>query len=434
MSFLRSSSDIVNAVLRKSGELESSSSPFYTAALEYIDQVHKGIIAGGNEFDIDIADAWLWAKSPRDIIINLVPPVTTGTVTLTLGSTAGTFSSAPTVSQKGNYLKIEARDEYFRIVSHTAATTSFTLDKAYTEASGTFNFKSIQLEYDVVDDTIIIDSTNNKLDFTADAAVAYTATLTSASYSPTAFATEVETQMDALATADVAVSWNANTRKFTISSATSTTFSLRFATGTNALISCAAVLGFNDVDQTAATSYTSEYSLNAISRFIQPFVMYRKSDNLWSSREEDGKVFAISENDLLRKHPLSELRNGIPTRFAETYRSPNGIVRVRFNKFVDNISRVEVPYIPVPRTLQNNTISRPLVPEEYCSLLVFGASYYIMLDKSDDKAQTNFSLAAQKLKSLQKANRKGIALAGKYWGELIPRAGQVDRFKRYFST
>src|ERR1043165_2396903 len=98
MANYRSTNDLKLAVLKKCGELLDSTSDYDARAVEYLTAAHQNLLAGGNEFGIDCGEDWAWAKASRPIVLTLQAPYDTGSVTLTAGSTAGTFSIAPTDS------------------------------------------------------------------------------------------------------------------------------------------------------------------------------------------------------------------------------------------------------------------------------------------------------------------------------------------------
>lgn len=64
-------------------------------------------------------------------IIQTVPDTTTGTISLAVGSTALTFSSAPTVSVTDYFLKVEGDSNWYRITSHVASATAAVIEPAY---------------------------------------------------------------------------------------------------------------------------------------------------------------------------------------------------------------------------------------------------------------------------------------------------------------
>ena len=145
-----STSDIVKGALQRAGEVTNGNSTYHQLVLKYINQVYLSILSGSNEFDIDAGIAWSWAKAEdaKSIILEIVQD--TGTVSLTNGSTSGTFSSAPTLSMVDRYLKINDRPEFFKILAHTAAATAFTIDVNYSDDTGSaLDFKAIPIIYDL---------------------------------------------------------------------------------------------------------------------------------------------------------------------------------------------------------------------------------------------------------------------------------------------
>lgn len=158
----KKSSDILKGALRRAGEVTNGNSKFKDFALESLNAVYLAFLSGSNEFELDLGAIWPWALSERPKVITLLPPIEDGSVSLTKGSSAAVFSTAPTVSVKGHYLKVEARPEFFLILAHNANETAFTLDVGYTEnTSAAINYKVIKLDYSLGDDVLrIADSFN----------------------------------------------------------------------------------------------------------------------------------------------------------------------------------------------------------------------------------------------------------------------------------
>lgn len=311
MANLTTTSDILLSTLSRVGELESSSSPYYTKALEYINEIYLKILGGANVFDLDMGEPWVWAKSQYPGVLQLNPVNDTGTVTLTKASTSGTFSSAPSTSMAGYYLKIDDRPEYFRIATHTASATAFTLDAAYTDTSGSgLTFKAIPLNY----------------------------------------------------------------------------------------------------------SLTS-----SVLRLFEPMVVYRDQGVL---ADEDGKIYGIDLNSLKKEYPLTRLEQGVPTRFAQFY-DTDGTISVRFNKYVETETRVEYEYIPIPTALTASPDLTPLIPREFREALVYGAAYFLCLDKDDSRADSYLQITQAVLRAMMKANRKELKDYGLNRGRLLPRYEQV---------
>lgn len=73
--------------------------------------------------------SWNWRI--KDAIIQVEADRTTGTVTATFGSTTITFSSAPTVSVAGYWIKFSDTEDWYIVSTHTASSTTAVLTKGY---------------------------------------------------------------------------------------------------------------------------------------------------------------------------------------------------------------------------------------------------------------------------------------------------------------
>jgi hypothetical protein len=150
--------DLRKLALKQAGELIDGSSDFDSLSdegngvkeLEYINNLYKFLHYGGSEISVESSDPFDWLKANSPELITVIPDYETGTISLTNNSTAGTLSTAPTGfgSFLGYYLKIQGRETFYKISAHTADATSVTLDQVYLEATGaTLTFKLIKLDY-----------------------------------------------------------------------------------------------------------------------------------------------------------------------------------------------------------------------------------------------------------------------------------------------
>ena len=71
---------------------------------------------------------WPFFRATTPLIVQTVPDITTGTVSVTDGGTAATLSSAPAASTANSFIKFASSEDWFRITAHTAATTGLTID------------------------------------------------------------------------------------------------------------------------------------------------------------------------------------------------------------------------------------------------------------------------------------------------------------------
>lgn len=436
MSQFRTSADYLDAILTRAGEPTSGTSSFESDAKLYLNKIHHIILAGGSVFDVDIDETWTWARARNPITIELQAPYSTGSVSLTNESEAGTFSAAPAASLKdwhfqitsGNTVLGTSNPEIYRIKSHTAGATAFELDSAFVgNTASAATFKAFKLDYQIMPSYLYVDSTNNKLDFfDGTAQTQLTATLTAGSYTPAQLATHVATQITSPSAANWTGSYDTDTNLFTFTSDLSggaVRQGWLGATGTNSGKSALALLGFDCLD-TAATNTAAlagTYVLGGISRMIEPFRVFGQY-NL--------TIDGVDNLKMADDYPLSDTREGLPTRFTRLYEDASGRIWVRFNRYPKNPTKIEVEHVPVPRDLQDNAVSIPLVPRKYSDILEYGAASFILIDKENDKASTYATLAAKQLKAMQNNNRAELYKTGSSFGEIIPRMDNTTGGRR----
>lgn len=427
MAQFRTSADLLDSILRRAGEVTSGTSDLESDSLEYLNRIHHTIIAGGNEFDTEVDEPWIWARSETPMILELQPKQNTGTVSLTQGSEVGTFSSAPSVSLEGWHIRLSGRDAIYKIAAHSAASTSFELDGPYAESTGSaLLFEAFKLDYELVPSHVVVNSRNNKIDFMKTSPTVLTATLTAGTYTPSALATHVATQITTAASGPtITGSYSSITRKFTFTSnlAGPTIFTLAPVSGTNSDFSAHKLLGFDDENQSGAATYTSQYALGGISRLIEPIRIYGRTDKY-------GNIDSLDPISMQKRYPLPTVEEGFPDRFAKIEEGPDGRIVVRFNRYVKEKTRIEVEYIPVPRDIKDNTISVPKVPRKWSEILEYGAAAYLLLDKEDNKSQAYMQLAKAKLRAMQKQNRSELERTSGDFGSIVPRADLTSAPRR----
>jgi hypothetical protein len=148
---LKFSGEILDDILTRAGELNDGTSDFHVQALIYLNRAAKAIYRGGGEIDKDIHEDWLWQKQTATLILE--PKITAGSVIVTRNSNIITFSSPPAASVAGWFFKTDIHSDWFKILTHTAASATATLDSVYTGQNGSgLAFKLIKLEYDLAVD------------------------------------------------------------------------------------------------------------------------------------------------------------------------------------------------------------------------------------------------------------------------------------------
>lgn len=427
MAQFRTSADIIDSILLRAGEPTGGTSAFESRALEFLNRIHHVIIGGGNEFNIECNEVWPWAKASAPMVLELQPKYNTGTVSLTNGSEAGSFSSAVTDSKAKWYLQLNGRAGLFRLASHAAGATAFELDGAYDgETGATLNYKLFKLDYELAPSYITINSKNNKLDFEETASSELTATLTNGSYTPGDLATEIDTQLTSAGASAYTITYDSDTRKFTLASDRAgggNTFKLLCASGTNAKKAAWETLGFDIEDQADAASHESSYILGGVSRLIEPAKIYKGA-------AKEGNIYGTDAARFHRDYPLVKVEEGYPTRFAKIIEDAEGAITVRFNKYPEEVTRIEFDFIPVPIDIKDNAVSVPKVPRKFIDILEYGASAFLLLEKEDSKWETFHQLAGSKLEAAIGAHRHEIQKTGEHFAQTVARQDLLDEPRR----
>ncbi len=435
MAQFRSTADILDLALQKAGEVTNGNSAYETQALNYLNRVHLALIAGGTipvgkDSTVQIDEVWPWSKAKCPILIELQPKYTTGSLTLTTGSEAGVFSSAPAASLKGYHLTVDGRSEWYKISSHTAGATAFEIDGAYADTTGAgLTYRAVKLDYDLVPDFIVVNTGNNKIQFSKAAGVVLTGTLTAGTYSPADLATHVATVMTAAAGGPtITGAYSTVTRKFTLTSdlAAATSFYV-VGNGDQAGFSIHKNMGYDDIVSTASSAtQTSVYVLGGICRLIEPLKIHKGSAGM--------SVFGLDTESFQRDIPLTLVEEGYPDRFTVIKEATDGTLTVRFNRYPVDKTRIEVEHVPVPRDLKDDSNSIPLVPRKHVDVLEDATVFYIMLDKSDDRATLYASLLQGKLSAMIAQNRGSLLRSGKDFGQIIPRRDLTMYKRKLFPT
>lgn len=425
MAQFRTTADLVDAVLSKAGESTSGTSPYEADALTYLNKIHSGLIGGGLVFDKNVNEDWTWARARHPFTLELQPKQNTGSITLTQGSDAGTFSSAPTVSLEGWYLRETGYTTIYRIMQHTASSTAFELDAFYVGTSGSGkSFEAFKLDYEVVPSHLYIETgINDKLDFIRTGSTEATATLTAGAYTPTALAAHVATVVGTAAGGGsvYTCTYSTITRKFTLTSdtASSDVFKFLCATGTNVARSAWPTLGFDYTDDAAtADTHISTYALGGVSRLISPARAYKH--NLYA-----GMICALESRTFEESYALHATREATPRHFTILREGADGLITIHFNSYPAEKIKLELPVIPVPMDLKDNAASIPLVPRKYADVLEYGAAYMVCLDKEDDKSQSFMTLAQAQLALMQTEHRAQLKRTDPQFGEMTARHDQV---------
>ncbi|MCI0481375.1 MAG: hypothetical protein L0213_07290, partial [Candidatus Dadabacteria bacterium] len=148
MANLQFSADILSDILFRAGEKTDGTSDYAAQALVYLNRAYRALYMGGGEFSNDSREQWYWMEESDSGVGVIEAVIRTGTVTVTRGSTAITFSSAPAVSVADYRFRVDGDEDMYRVASHTAASTAATLAVEYTGETGAGkNFRLMKFEY-----------------------------------------------------------------------------------------------------------------------------------------------------------------------------------------------------------------------------------------------------------------------------------------------
>jgi hypothetical protein len=150
---LATAQDIVSQALRFAGEVTDplpavTASEYRPKALEYVNRLYLACVAGGNEFDVEMAEPFPWAISQTPGILNLRPGIDV-IASLAQGALNGTLSTAPVdqygnqVSIQGSFIQFENYSDMYIVTSHIAGQTAFTVDASYLNPTQTNSNASV---------------------------------------------------------------------------------------------------------------------------------------------------------------------------------------------------------------------------------------------------------------------------------------------------
>lgn len=422
MAQFRTSADILDEILLKSGEPTNGNSPFESRAVTYANKVHHAIIGGGNIFNINVDEPWVWARARAPIVIELLPAYSTGSVACTLDDINVVLSTAPADSLEGWHFQINGTGTVYKIMQHTAASVNMVLDSPFVDVSNSYNYRAFKLDYEILPSHMYIDNSNDKIDFMEATAATVSATLTHGSYTPANLISHIANRCQAAGTKTYSGSYDSVLKQFALTQ-TGTMFSVLPVTGTNYKRSGMLNAGFDILDYTGAQSYTSTYTPNQVARLIEPF-------KLFTTDRMQPFIYSTDPIKMQEDSPISMTTEKIPDRFVRLSESNTGIVWVRFNAYPKYKTKAMIDWVPQPVDLQDNRASFPLVPRGDVDALIHGACAFIAWDKEDSKWQGFVDLTKSGLAAMKTKNHGELSRTGEFFAQIVPRLDYTMAQKR----
>lgn len=428
MAQFRTTADILDEILQKAGEVTNGNSPYESLALTYANKVHHAIIGGGNIFNIDVNEPWVWARSRFPIVLELQPAYVSGTITCTQDDINVTFSDAPSTSVEGWHFQVGGCSTVYKITQHTGGLAQAVIDSSFVDASGSYNFRVFKLDYEITPAYMYVDNSNDKIDFQETAATTLSTTLVHGSYTPGNLLNHVIAKLGAVGTAAYGGSYDTVLQSFNVTASVS--FKMLAATGPNKKRSSLPLLGFDQLDQTGAQTYTSTYTPNQVSRLIEPFKLFNFDRGL--GYDSEPFIYSTDPIKMQEDYPISQTRQRVPDRFVRIMEENDGTVWVRFNAYPANKTKTLIDWIPQPIDLQDNAASVPQLPRTDIDTLIHGAAAFIAFDKEDTKWEGFVSLTKAGIEAMNKKNRSLLFHTGETFAQQVPRLDLASK-RRLFN-
>ncbi len=373
---------------------------------------------------MNVDEPWVWARARNPIVLELQPAYITGAVTCTNGDINITFSTAPSTSLEGWHFQAMGKSTVYKITYHTAASSAAQLDSSFLNDSGNYTFRCFKLDYEVTPSYMTIDNTSDRIDFVEvdTAATTLAVTLTHGSYTPNNLISHLIAKVGAVGTAAYGGSYDSVLGEFNVTCSQVVNF--LGASGANVRRSGLQLFGYDQLDYTAAQSYTSTYKTNQISRLIEPFKLFA------TAMKQSPFVYSTDPIRMQEDYPIALTMERIPDRFVRLTEESDGTIWVRFNSYPQVVTKVALDWIPQPIDLQDNSASVPKLPRADVDTLIHAASAFIMYDKEDSKFDSMIALAKAGLNAMKKKNHGVLFRTGEFFGQQIPRADLDQKFRK----
>lgn len=438
MANFRTTADYVKSILQLAGEPTSGSSGYQDKALEHLNSIHRTIIKGGNEFNVEVDEVWPWAVDPYPVQLKLEAPLkTTGSVS---NNSTLAFITAPTDADGTSldltnwYIKFDGHNEVYRVDRHATGLTTLGLSSAWLGATtNPISMTVFKLDYELVPNTISVRAGVNDTIYFAEttAKTLLTEAIAPSTYSISSYISTIAAEMTAEGASTYTGAYDNDTRKYTITSDGAGGDNVFYLIGDNALEQTAIRqkafnktigLGVQDVLGTTVSGNTSkiesEIPVGATARIIAPIMLH-------TSNGQD-QITGMDIISLGNEYPIVKAQERDPDRFALIDETAEGIITIRLNSYPTERRLMDVYRVPMPVDLYNTTGSLPLVPRDYSKVLEYGAAAYLLMEKEDTKFQQYFQLAGQVLQAMMTNNRKNAKRMNPRFAETVAREDKLS--------
>jgi len=158
--------------------------------------------------------------------------------------------------------------------------------------------------------------------------------------------------------------------------------------------------------------YKTEYTLATdVLRLVSP---------MRSWQENHSEVEGMSIISLDRRWPTRIIDSGVPDAFAHIDEQ-----LVKFSHYGGvtgtKLIRLEYPYLFIPADLTDATGSVPAMPQHYRRILSDIGTFFLMLDKNDNRADAIGLASREGLRAMARDQRTRMMAFGRDYGKVMPR-------------
>lgn len=386
---VQTTSVLKKSVLFRVGELTDGTSPYDSKALEYINQIYRSVLAGGNEFEVELGQPWSWARSVAPGTLVLKPQYETGSISVVNGSASATLSSAAAISLAGQWLKVTGRPEVFRISAHSAGSASITLDTPYTDTTAAgLAYQVYMVEYDLpgaierLIGPMMVDR-QQLLQAPVDGLIQAVDPLNMAEAFPIKYIPQEVPQQ------------------------------------------------FAQIQRTALGQVRVKFNAQVgVETRVSYDYIPKQGDLICGSCTTNSSTNVLTFAD-------HGLENGRQVVFETTAAGLTKGVTYYVISATQNTFKVSTALGGSEVTLTANTTisvdTIPIIPEPFRLILDYGAAFYLAVDKNDERAESYASLCKAKMTAMISANDRELAQSsGGRVGQMIPRLDMYSGPRRYW--
>lgn len=192
----------------------------------------------------------------------------------------------------------------------------------------------------------------------------------------------------------------------------------------SSIVTTAAVL---DAVYTGTTAGTATFQLMKLEYALASDVLRITAPMRAYRADRQYEIRGVDMSALDRDWPIALVESGIPDLYAMAGETTVRVNRCGGTSSTDLI-RVEYDYLYRPDDLTDSATEEPVVPRQWRKVLSDWATFWLLMDKNDDRADGVGLLARNTLKAMAMENRHRMGAIGRgQIGHIAPRQDDVTR-------